>query len=105
MNLEIRGIHYTISDTTREFFDKKLERIHFATDNIVDLSIVVHKEPHGYNIEAKIHFQWGVTKLVSSEAFELYEAIEFLVDKMEHVIRKEKDKIKDHSGHAHVDLI
>lgn len=99
MNLEIRGIHYNVSDTTKEFFDKKLERIDFAKDYIMDLSITVHKEPHqSYKIESKVHFQWGKTKMVGAEGHELYEAIEYYVDKLETLIRREKGKIKDHSG-------
>jgi len=97
MNLEIRGIHYNVSDTTKEFFEKKLERIEFATDYLVDLLINVHKEPHqSYKIEAKVHFQWGLTKMVGAEGHELYEAIEYFVDKLDLLIRKEKGKVKDH---------
>ncbi|MDA3832316.1 MAG: HPF/RaiA family ribosome-associated protein [Spirochaetales bacterium] len=47
MNLEIRGVHYNISDTTQEFIEKKLERIDFAKDYIVDLSVLIIKEPEG----------------------------------------------------------
>jgi putative sigma-54 modulation protein len=73
MNLEIRGIHYNVTDTTKEFFEKKLHRIEFAADNLVDLLIAVHKEPHqSYRIEAKVHFKWGVTKIVHADAYELY---------------------------------
>lgn len=96
MNLDIRGIHYNISDTTREFIDKKLERIDFAKDYVIDLSIIIIKEPHGYKVEGKVHFQWSKTKVLSETDYELYEAIEIFVDKLEHVIRKEKGKVKEH---------
>ena len=97
MNLEIRGIHYNVSDTTKEFFEKKLHRIEFAAHYLVDLLITVHKEPHkSYRIEAKVHFQWGTTKIVHADAHELYEAIEYFVDKLEDIIRKAKGKVQDH---------
>mgnify|MGYP000117920253 CR=1 FL=1 len=97
MNLEIRGIHYNVTDTTKEFFDKKLARIDFAKEYIVDLQINVHKEPHqSYKIEGKVHFQWGKMKIVHADGYELYEAIEYFVDKLERIVRKEKEKIKDH---------
>lgn len=96
MNLDIRGIHYNISETTSEFLQKKLERIDFAKDYIIDLSILIIKEPRGYNIEGKIHFQWSKTKVLSEPGEELYEAIELFVDKLERVIRKEKGKVKEH---------
>ncbi len=96
MNLDIRGIHYNISETTHEFLNKKLERIDFAKDYVIDLSILVVKEPHGYKIEGKVHFQWSKTKVLSETGYELYEAIEIFVDKLERVIRKEKGKVKEH---------
>ncbi len=96
MNLDVRGIHYNISDTTREFLDKKLERIDFAKEYVIDLSILVIKEPQGYKIEGKVHFQWSKTKMVNETDHELYEAIELFVDKLEGVIRKEKGKVKEH---------
>ena len=96
MNLEFKGIHYNISDTTKDFFEKKLQRIDFAKDYLMDLTISLIKEPHGYKIEAKLHFQWGLSRLVSVDCFELYEGIESIIDKLELLIRKEKDKIKSH---------
>lgn len=108
MNLEIRGIHYNVTDTTKEFFEKKLHRIEFAAENLVDLQITVHQEPHqSYRIEAKVHFKWGVIKIVHADAYELYEAIEYFVDKLESLIRKEKGKMKEHGskGKENIDLV
>jgi putative sigma-54 modulation protein len=96
MNLEIRGVHYNISDTTREFIEKKLERIDYAKQYIVDLSILIVKEPEGYKVEGKVHFQWSKTKVVHEIDPELYQAIELFIDRIERVIRKEKEKIKEH---------
>ncbi len=98
MNLEIKGVHYNVSDTTREFFDKKLQKLAFAEKFIHDLTITVNKEHvgQGYTLEGKIHFSWGLVKVVSTECYELYEGIELLVDKIEALARKEKGKIQDH---------
>lgn len=96
MNLDIRGIHYNVSDTTTEFINKKLERIDFAKDYVIDLSILIIKEPHGYTVEGKVHFQWSKTKVLTETSHELYEAIEIFVDKLERVIRREKEKVKSH---------
>jgi len=98
MNLEMRGIHYHISDTSKEFIEKKLKRIDFAKDYIVDLSIIITKGPHEYEAEGKAHFKWGTQVLVKENGYELYEAIELLMDKLEHTIRKEKGKRVEHRG-------
>ncbi|MGM0431084.1 MAG: ribosome hibernation-promoting factor, HPF/YfiA family [Spirochaetota bacterium] len=96
MNLDIRGVHYNISDTTQAFLEKKLERIDFAKDYIVDLSILIVKEPEGYKVEGKVHFKWSKTKMVTETDPELYQSIELFIDKLERVIRKEKEKVKEH---------
>ncbi len=95
MNLEIKGVHYHISDATNEFIEKKLQRIDFAEEYIVDLSITVTRESHGYKVDGKVHFRWGVHVVVEEETHELYEAIELMIDKLEKAVRKEKKKKVD----------
>ena len=41
MNLNIRGIHYQISDETREFLDKKLAKLDFAESYLHDLDEMI----------------------------------------------------------------
>lgn len=98
MNVEIRGIHYNVSDATREFFDKKLKKLDFAESYIHDLSITITREKigQGFHLDGKVHFSWGPVKLVSTDCYELYEGIEMLVDKLEALARKEKEKIQEH---------
>ncbi|MCK9286892.1 MAG: HPF/RaiA family ribosome-associated protein [Sphaerochaetaceae bacterium] len=98
MNLEIKGIRYNPSDATREFFDKKLQKLAFAENYIHDLTITVTRETlgQGFHLDGKIHFSWGPVKVVSTDCYELYEGIELLVDKIEATARKEKGKIQEH---------
>ncbi len=98
MNLEIKGVHYNVSDTTREFFDKKLQKLAFAEKYIHDLTITIIKEHvgQGYHLEAKVHFSWGPVKMVNTECYELYEGIELIIDKLDALARKEKGKIQEH---------
>lgn len=97
MNMEIKGVHYDVSDTTKEFINRKLEKIMFAKDYIVDLPITVTKEKPGYTVEATIHFRWGHTAHVkASPTHELYEGIENMITKLDHVVHKEKDKMTEH---------
>lgn len=98
MNLEIKGIRYNPSDETREFLDKKLQKLTFAENYIHDLTITITRETigQGFHLDGKIHFAWGPVKLVSSDCYELYEGIELLVDKIEASARKEKGKIQEH---------
>lgn len=103
MNLEIKGIHYHISDTTHEFIEKKLQRIDFAKEYLVDVAVTVTKESHGYTVDGKAHFRWGSHIVTVEKAHELYEAIELMMDKFEKTVRKEKKKKVDKKvGNKHI---
>jgi len=97
MNVEIKGIHYSISVETRKFIDKKLEHIGFAKDHIIDLLLTITKEKHGYKVDGNIHFRWGSSAHLSEESPVLYEGIENFIHKLELKIRKEKEKISSHN--------
>lgn len=95
MNLNIRGVHYTPSEETMEFFNKKFRKLAFAEDFLHDLDVTVTKQTagQGFHIDAKLHFKWGNEKMVSYDCYELYEGIELIADKIEATAKKEKSKI------------
>lgn len=96
MNFEIKGVHYDLSEATKEFIDRKLEKISFANEYIIDLLITITKNKPRYSVESNINFRWGHSSHVGAESHELYEAIELMIDKLEHVVRKEKKKVREH---------
>ena len=95
MNLNVRGIHYQVSDETQEFLNKKLAKLDFAESYLHDLDITMKRETlgQGFHIDAKLHFAWGTVKVVSYDCYELYEGIEMIADKIEAAARKEKSKV------------
>jgi putative sigma-54 modulation protein len=95
MNYEIQGVHYDVSDQTKEFIEKKLERIDFAKEYIIDLNITITRNKPRYFVTATVHFRWGKNNHVETESHELYEAIELMLDKLEHVVRREKKKVRE----------
>ena len=97
MDLTVRGVNYTPSEETRDFLDKKLEKLAFAKDYILNLDIVIKRESKGigFHIDAMLHFKWKKEKLVSQDCYELYEGIELIADKLQSVSKKEKEKVLD----------
>lgn len=95
MNLNIRTIKCSASEETKNFIDKKLQKLDFAKDYLLDLDLVIKRETvgQGFHIESQMHFKWGTIKQVSCDCYELYEGIETIVDKIESVTRKEKSKV------------
>ena len=95
MNLNVRGIHFSVDQDTTDFLDKKLQKLDFAQDYLQDLDIVIKKETSGQavHLDAQLHFRWGTVKQVSYDSYEVFEGIEMLVDKIESVTKKEKSKV------------
>jgi putative sigma-54 modulation protein len=96
MNTEIKGIHLEVNDHIKGYIDKKMPRLEFAKDLIVDFLMSLSKEKSQYKLEATINFRWASSVHVHADGFDLYQAIDALFDKLEAKIVKEKSKIKEH---------
>ncbi|MGI5059193.1 HPF/RaiA family ribosome-associated protein [Treponema pectinovorum] len=77
-----------------ELIEKKLERIKYADDLIVDLSVRVKREKE-YIFEATANFRWGAQAHVSGKDFDFAAALNKMMDVLDVKIKKEKDKIQE----------
>lgn len=99
MNTTIKSVHFDIDAMTREWVGQKIEKLQFADDKIVDLDFTFTKvKDHSFELEAKIHFRWGVHTVIKLESYDLPQGIEKLIDKLDNKIRKEVDKITEHKA-------
>jgi putative sigma-54 modulation protein len=94
MNVEVRAVHFELYEKTREYLNKKLERLAYAKDLVVDLIFVLNKEKN-FKCECTINFRWGTNAHLVEEDFELNTAIDILVDKVDSKIKKEKEKVQE----------
>ena len=102
MNIEIKGVHVEITDKMRDYIDKKLHRLEFVAEYIIDFLVFVSQEKSLYNLEANINFRWGNSNHMRAKSFDIFEGIDKLFDKVELKVLKEKNKIQDHKGHDSV---
>ncbi len=94
MNIEVKAVHFTLREGTREYLDKKIARIPNAENMLIDLLFTFTKEKD-FIVEATMNFRWGVSVHVKDEDFDLDEAIDKLMNKLEQKVIKEKEKVKD----------
>ncbi|WP_304226462.1 ribosome hibernation-promoting factor, HPF/YfiA family [Gracilinema caldarium] len=94
MNIDVRAVHFTLWEGSREYLDKKIARIPNAENMIVDLLVSLTKEKD-FTAEATVNFRWGVSVHVKENDFELNAAIDKMMDKLESKIIKEKEKVKE----------
>ncbi|MDC7126944.1 MAG: ribosome-associated translation inhibitor RaiA [Spirochaetales bacterium] len=96
MNVDIKGVHYDISDNTRRHVDKKLKRLSYAEGDIVDLLITITHDKNGYTVESTVNFKWGKSAHIKVDSFDLFQAIDNLFNKLDNKVSKEKEKIQEH---------
>jgi putative sigma-54 modulation protein len=96
MNIDIKGIHLEMNEPIRSYVEKKLPRLDFAKDHIVDFLLNLAKEKNLFKIEVTINFRWGSSIHVGVDGFDLFQGIDALFDKVDAKIEKEKSKIKEH---------
>ena len=94
MNTEIKAVHFSLRDETKEYLEKKIERIPNAENMIVDLLFTLTKDKN-FSVEVKVNFRWGLTIHLKEKDFELDPAIDKLMDKLDAKIAKEKEKVKE----------
>ncbi|MDR2602628.1 MAG: HPF/RaiA family ribosome-associated protein [Spirochaetaceae bacterium] len=92
MNLEIKSLHFSLSDEQKDYIQKKIERIRNAENMIVDFLITVTKDANSFCAEATLNFKWGVQAHVQETAFEAVEAVDKMMDVLRNKITKEKEK-------------
>jgi putative sigma-54 modulation protein len=95
MNTEIKALHFTLHEDSKEYLEKKLARIRSAESNIIDLLITLNKDAKEFIAEATVNFRWGVSSHVEERDIELHAAIDKLADALSAKINKEKDKAKE----------
>jgi putative sigma-54 modulation protein len=94
MKTEIKAVHFNMREETREYLEKKLERLAYAKDLVVDLLFTFTKGKD-FKAECTVNFRWGSQAHLVDEDFDLTAAIDKLVDKVEHKISKEKERIQE----------
>jgi len=94
MNTEIKAVHFSLDNETREHLEKKIDKIHNAENLIVDLLFTLTRGKD-FSAEATVNFRWGVSAHLKENDFDLNAAIEKLLDKLEAKVNKEKEKVKE----------
>ncbi|MBN1242468.1 MAG: HPF/RaiA family ribosome-associated protein [Spirochaetales bacterium] len=94
MTVDVRSVHFELSQVNRDFLDRKLERLAYAKDLVVDLLFALTHEKD-FKCECTVNFRWGAQAHLVEHDFELTAGIDKLIDRLEQKIAKEKDKVQD----------
>ena len=94
MTKSVSAVGFVLEEKQSDMIDKKLSRISYAEDLIVDLILRV-KHDKAYSFDCTVNFKWGNQAHVASDDFDFGAALNKLMDVLDQKIKKEKDKIQE----------
>ena len=102
MNLTISGHHLEVTPALRSYVTSKLERITRHFDQVVDIKVLLTVEKQKekekrQRAECSLRVK-GNDLFVDSTHFDLYAAVDDLMDKLDRVVVRHKDKLQDHQA-------
>lgn len=96
MQITVTGRHISVSPALREYCINKLTK-HIAHhgDVIKSTDVTMSVDREVQKVEALVHAA-GEDIFAGSEAFDMYDAINSLTDKIDRQINRRKDKLRSH---------
>lgn len=100
MNLTISGHHLELTPAIREYVQSKLTRIKRHFDHVIDITVILSvdkltEKEKRQKAEINVHVK-GKDLHAESIAYDLYAAIDMLIDKLDRQVIKHKDRVQDH---------
>jgi len=94
MTKSVSAVGFVLEEKQSDMIEKKLSRISYAEDLIVDLILRV-KHDKAYNFDCTVNFKWGAQAHVAAEDFDFGASLNKLMDVLDTKVKKEKDKIQE----------
>lgn len=95
MQVVVTGHHVEVTDSMRTYVEKKLERIVRHFDHVIDVHCILTVEKLQQKAEAHLKVR-GNDIHAYAEHSDMYAAIDALSDKLDRLVKKRKDQMKDH---------
>ncbi|MBP6299933.1 MAG: ribosome-associated translation inhibitor RaiA [Arenimonas sp.] len=95
MKLNITGHQVEITPAIRSYAEEKVARLKNHFDNHLDVNMILSVDKLEQKAEATLHTA-GKQHFADAKAHDMYAAIDLLVDKLDRMVVKVKEKMKDH---------
>ncbi len=100
MNITITGRRFEVSDSLRDYVEKKVKKLEKYFNQLIDSHVVMYIDKLDHVAEITVNGD-GVQFHGMEKAGDMYSSIDLLMDKMEKQVNRYKEK---HSGHKAVGL-
>ena len=99
MNISITGRHTSVTEAMKRQATDKLGKLEKHNDLVTRAEVVMNIEGERHMAECIAHTKIGGRVVGKAEHTDMYAAIDLLLDKMEHQLVKQKEKVKDERKH------
>lgn len=104
MQLEITGHHLEVTESMNNYVREKAERLKRHFDQVMKIHFILEVEKQRHKAEATFHIN-GSHLFADAYADDMYAAIDALADKLDRMIVKHKEKLKDHHRQEATQLV
>ena len=94
MTKSISAVGFNFEKDQTDLINKKLERVKYADDLIVDLILRVREDKKFY-FDCTVNFRWGSNAHVASDDYDCAAGLNKMMDVLDTKIKKEKDKVQE----------
>ncbi|UCD68224.1 MAG: ribosome-associated translation inhibitor RaiA [Betaproteobacteria bacterium] len=104
MNLKVSGHHLEVTPAIHSYIAEKMARISRHFDQVMSIDIILSVNKLDHKVEVKVHLSGKDLYCESIEA-DMYAAIDVLVDKLDRVVLKHKERLVDHHNQESIRLV
>jgi len=100
VDINITGRHTSVTEAMKRKATDKIGKLSKHNDLVTRAEVVMNIEGERHMAECIAHTKVGGRIVGKAEHTDMYAAIDLLVDKMEHQLVKQKEKVKDERKHS-----
>ncbi len=100
MDISVSGHHIQVTQSIREYINKRLRKIENHFQQAASVDVIMHKENTAYQLEATIHGR-KMSIHASASSPDVFAAIDSLVSKLDRQVLKYKERLTSHSRDSH----
>lgn len=96
MDIQLTCRHCELSDDTRDYAGKKIERVLKHFDGVHSVEMILSADGDATKVEMIVGTVRGQRLVAAESASDAHAAIDLVIDKMDSQIKKLKGKLRDH---------
>jgi len=94
LQVSVTARHMDLSESVKEFASRKVENLDRLFHGVTKIEIILDAADGAHSAELIAHQKRGAKIIAISKADEMYEAIDAVIEKMDHQMRKKKEILK-----------